>query len=300
MKSGRDGFGDALLNLGKNKNIVALTADLSPSVRMDAFKKKYPSRFFDVGVAEQNLIGVGSGLSHVGKLPFIAGFGAFMPGMCYQQIRTTIAYNNNNVKLVATHCGLDVGEDGAMHQMLEDIGLMRILPNMTVIVPCDYWQTYKATIAVSKLKGPSYIRVGRSKTNEITSNKTSFKIGKAQTLRKGKKACIIACGPILFDALKAADEIGNVRVINLHTIKPIDKPAILKAAKECKNIITLEDHQINGGMGSAVCEVIAGRCKVVRLGVEDKFGESGDSKELMKKYGLTKEKIKKVLLSFLK
>ncbi|MBT3304126.1 transketolase family protein [Candidatus Woesearchaeota archaeon] len=295
MKAGRDGFGDALLALGKNKQVVALTADLSPSVRMDAFKKKYPTRFFDVGVAEQNLIGVASGLSHVGKIPFTSSFGAFMPGMCYQQIRTTVAYNNNNVKLVATHCGIDVGEDGAMHQMLEDIALMRVLPNMTVVVPCDYNQAYKATLAMAKLKGPCYMRVGRSKTMEITSKRTPFKIGRAQTLRKGKKACIIASGPVLYDALKAADEVGNVRVINLHTIKPIDTRTILKAAKECKKIITIEDHQIAGGMGSAVSELVSGKCEVVRLGIDDEFGESGNSQELMKKFGLTKEHIKKAL-----
>lgn len=292
MRACRDGFGDALVSLGKNKNIVALTADLSPSVRMDAFKKKYSARFFEVGVAEQNLVGVASGLSHVGKIPFASSFGAFMPGMCYQQIRTTVAYNNNNVKLVATHCGIDIGEDGAMHQMLEDIALMRVLPNMTVIVPCDYNQAYKATLAISKEKGPCYMRVGRSKTMEITSKKSSFKIGKAQTLRKGKKACIIACGPVLFDALKAADEVKNVRVINLHTIKPIDSRTILKAAKECKKIITIEDHQISGGMGSAVCEVVGGRCEVVRLGIDDQFGESGSNSELKKKFGLTKDSIK--------
>lgn len=295
MKASRDGFGDALVKLGKDKKVVALTADLSPSVRMEAFKKKYPSRFYDVGVAEQNLVGVASGLAHVGKIPFASSFGAFMPGMCYQQIRTTVAYNKANVKLVATHCGIDVGEDGAMHQMLEDIALMRALPNMTVIVPCDYWQTYKATLAVAKVKGPTYIRVGRSKTMEITSKRTPFKIGKAQVMRKGKKACIIACGPVLYDCLKAADEVKNVRVINLHTIKPIDKRTILQAAKECKKIITVEDHQINGGMGSAVAEMVAGKCEVIRLGVDDTFGESGSSKDLMQKHRLTKDKIKKSL-----
>jgi len=291
MKACRNGFGEAIVELGKNKKIVALTADLSPSVRLDDFKKKYRSQYFDTGVAEQNLVGVASGLAHVGKIPFVAGFGAFMPGMCYQQIRTTVAYNNANVKLIATHCGLDVGEDGSMHQMLEDIAIMRALPNMTVIVPADYEQTKQAVKVASKINGPVYIRMGRSKVEELKLGK--FTLGKAQVLKKGNRNCIIACGPLVGEALKAASK--NDRVINLHTIKPIDSKTILKAAKECKKIITLEDHQINGGMGSAVCEVISGKCEVIRLGVKNKFGESGSSKELMKKYGLDSKRIKKVL-----
>ncbi len=292
-KSCRDGFGEALLELGKNKKIVALSADLAPSVRMKWFKEKYPNRYFDVGVAEQNLVTVGSGLAHVGKIPFVSSFGTFSPGRNWEQIRTTICYNNVNVKIVSTHTGLDVGQDGATHQMLEDIALMRTLPNMIVIQPIDFEQAKKATHAISKYNGPCYIRMGRSKNEEITTSKTDFKIGKAQELRKGKKACIIGCGPILIEGIKAADEIKNVRVLNMHTIKPIDKKAIIKAAKECKKIITIEDHQINGGLGSAVAEIVSENypCKVIRIGVNDKFGESGTAKELFKKNKITKNKI---------
>jgi len=296
-KACRDGYGKALVELGRNKKIVALSADLAPSVRMECFKKYYPNRYFDVGVAEQNLVTVASGLSHVGKIPFVSSFGMFSPGRNWEQIRTTICYNNANVKIVSTHSGLNVGEDGATHQALEDIAIMRCIPNMVVIQPIDYEQTKKATKAIANYKGPCYMRLGRYKSEEITTSKTNFKIGRAQKLRDGKKACIIGCGPILIEALKVADELKNIRVLNMHTIKPIDKNAIIKTAKECKKIITIEDHQTMGGLGSAVAEVVAENypCKVHRIGVQDKFGESGTAEQLFKKYKITKEKIKSLL-----
>ncbi|MBW3021064.1 transketolase family protein [Candidatus Woesearchaeota archaeon] len=299
LKACRDGYGEALVELGKeNKNVVALTADLSPSVKMDDFKAKFPDRFFDVGIAEQNLVTVASGLAHLGKIPFASSFGAFCPGRCWEQIRTTIAYNEANVKIVSTHCGLDVGEDGATHQVLEDIALMRTLPNMIVIVPCDFEQTKKATKAISKIDNPCYMRMGRSKSFSLTNKNTPFKIGKSQLLKKGDDIAIIGCGPLLNEALDAAKMSSkSVRVINMHTIKPIDEEAIIKAAKECKKIITIEDHQIDGGLGSAVCEVLAdkSRKKITRLGVNDQFGESANHDDLFQKYKLTSKDILKYL-----
>lgn len=291
MKSCRDGFGSALVELGKrNKNIVALSADLSPSVRLTDFRKKFPGRYFDTGVAEQNLIGVASGMARLGKIPFAASFGAFMPGMCFQQIRTAVSYNNANVKLIASHCGINVGEDGATHQMTEDIAMMRSLPNMTVISPCDYEQTKKAVFAASKMKGPCYIRFGRDDSLQITKKSTPFKIGKAQIIKEGNKIAVIANGQLLGEVMKAVEFCGDisVMVINMHTIKPIDENAVLYAAKKCRRIITVEDHQINGGLGSAVSEVVCEKCPVpVHMMGLRSFGESGSSEELMKKYGLT-------------
>jgi len=298
-KACRDGYGKALVEVGKlNKNVVAITADLSPSVKMDDFKKKFPTRFFDVGVAEQNLVTVGSGLAHVGKIPFVSSFGMFCPGRCWEQIRTTIAYNNNNVKIVSTHCGLNVGQDGATHQILEDIAIMRVIPNMTVVVPCDFEQTKKATHAISKFKGPCYMRVGRSKSRALTTAKTGFKIGKAQLLKKGKDIAIIGCGPVLTKAIDAAKKSKkSVRVINMHTIKPLDEKMLTKVAKECKKIITIEDHGVEGGLGSAVSEFISEikPTKIIKLGPKNSFGESGNEKELFEKHGLTVENILKHL-----
>ena len=304
-KGCRDGFGQGLLELGKlNKSVVALCADLADSTMMNKFRDNYPTRYFDVGVAEQNLVTAGSGLAHLGKIPFVSGFGAFCPGRCWEQIRTTICYNNNNVKIIATHTGLNVGEDGATHQVLEDIGIMRTLPNMIVIQPIDFEQARKATIEMSEIDKPVYMRVGRYKTPQITNEKTPFKIGKAQNLKEGKDIAIIGCGPLTIDALKVAYEIKgvSVKVINMHTIKPIDKNAIIKASKECKAIITIEDHQTTAGLGSAVCEVLSQNnpTPVFMMGVDDKFGESGIDKELFNKHGLNEKGIKKMILKVMK
>ena len=303
-KACRNGFGDALVEVGlKNKNVVAICADLPNSTMMDKFQQKIPKRYFDVGVAEQNLVTAASGMAHVGKIPYVSGFGAFVPGRCWEQIRTTICYNNNNVKIVATHTGLNVGEDGATHQMLEDLALMRSLPNMIVIQPVDYEQAKKATHAMGKLVGPAYMRVGRYKAPQITTSKDSFVIGKAQTLKDGKDVAIIGCGPLVIEGLKAALEMKDtsVRVINMHTIKPLDSVAIVKAAKECGKIITIEDHQIDGGLGSAIAEVVSEKhpVKIIRMGMPNKFGESGTDKELFDKYNLNvagiKNNIKKIM-----
>ena len=303
MKATRTGFGEGLVEAAKkNKNIYALTADLSESTGLNEFKKKYPKRFVETGVSEQNLVTVASGLACIGKIPFATSFAAFSPGRNWEQIRTTICYNNQPVKIVGTHTGLGVGEDGATHQMMEDIALMRSLPNMQVIVPCDFEQAKKATIEISKTKFPTYLRLGRQKVSQITDSKTEFKIGKAQVMKQGKDITIIACGPMVHEALKAAEELKKKKVsatvINLHTIKPIDKKTILQYAKKTKKIITVEDHQIHGGMGSAVAEVLSQEHpkKIIFIGIKDTFGESGPYEKLYKKYGLTSTHIIKAAL----
>lgn len=293
-KECREGFGDALVEIGSNQKVVALTADLSPSVKMDDFKSKYPKRFFDVGVAEQNLVTVASGLAHVGKIPFVSAFGAFCPGRCWEQIRTAISYNNENVNIVASHCGISVGPDGATHQILEDIAMMRTIPNMVVISPCDYEQAKKATKAMLNQKTPCYMRYGRGKVAQLTTPKTPFEIGKAQLFQHGSDVCIITTGATIYDALVASEQVKySVRIINLHTIKPIDEQIIIQAAKECGKIITVEDHQVAGGMGSAVAEIVSEKypCTVVRLGVQNSFGESGSSEELFSKFGIDTKSI---------
>lgn len=293
LKACRDGFGEALLDLGnKNKDVVAVSADLAESTRCLDFGKKYPSRFFEVGVAEQNMAGVAAGLALEGLIPFICSFAVFSPGRNWEQIRISICYNKANVKIISSHAGLNVGEDGATHQAIEDIALMRVLPNMTVIAPCDFEETKKAILAAAKIKGPVYIRYGRGKTAVITSKQSKFQIGKADILRQGKDVTIIACGPMVAEALKAAEELArqkiSVEVINCHTIKPIDKATIIKSAKKTKKVITVEEHQVNGGLGSTVAEVLSQNCPVRLkiIGMPDKFGESGTAKQLLDKYGL--------------
>lgn len=292
-KACRDGFGEALLELGKkDKKVVVVSADLAESTRCLEFSKKYPIRFFEVGVAEQNMAGVAAGLALEGLIPFMCSFAVFSPGRNWEQIRISICYNKANVKLVSSHAGLNVGEDGATHQALEDIALMRVLPNMTVIAPCDYEETKKAVMAAVKFKGPVYIRYGREKCPVITDTKMPFVIGKANIMQQGKDVTIIACGPMVAEALKAAEELAkdkiSAEVINCHTIKPIDKATIIKSAKKTKRIITIEEHQVNGGLGSAVAEVLSQNYPVPMkiMGVTDKFGESGTAKQLLDKYGL--------------
>ncbi|MGD9129102.1 MAG: transketolase C-terminal domain-containing protein [Candidatus Woesebacteria bacterium] len=304
----RDGFGDALVQAAeKNQNIVALSADLTSSLRLTAFEEKFPKRLIQVGVAEQNLMGVAAGLALGGKVPFATSYAVFNPGRNWDQLRVSVCYSNLNVKVVGGHAGVNTGADGASHQALEDIALTRVLPNMTVVVPCDYQEACKATAAIAKFTGPAYLRLNREKTLDITTENTPFEIGKAVTLRQGTDATIIACGTMVAEALLAAEELAkqniNLRVINLHTIKPIDKQAIIQVANETGAIITAEDHQIMAGMGSAVAEVLVqaqGRevsklIPVEMVAVKDSFTESGNAKELMHKYEIDKNAIMKAV-----
>ncbi|MBI2662769.1 transketolase family protein [Candidatus Woesearchaeota archaeon] len=294
----RNGYGESIVELGKNnKNIMVLCADLTESTRVEQFQKKFPERFIEIGVAEQNLVTVASGLAHMGKIPFASSYACFCPGRCWEQIRTTICYNNNNVKIIGAHAGISVGPDGATHQMLEDIALMRSLPNMIVIVPADYEQTKKATQAIAKYIGPSYLRFAREKTSQLTSAKTPFQIGKAQILKDGRDLALIAAGPVLHETLQAALLLQqhniNAMVINCHTIKPLDKETVLHAAKKCKFIVTIEEAQIIGGLGGAITEYLseAYPAKIKRIGVNDHYGESGSPEELMHKFGFSSQHI---------
>lgn len=300
----REGFGVGLAEVGQNNpDVFALCADLTDSLKMTSFKEKFPDRFVQVGVAEQNLIGVAAGLSLAGKIPFAGSFSVFSPARSWDQIRVSVAYGNLNVKIIGSHAGLVTGQDGASHQALEDIAIMRVLPNMKVIEPCDAEQARQAVHALAADQGPAYLRLVRMAAPTVSTNH-QFKIGKAQVLQAGEDVTIIACGTMIHEALLAAQQLKDknisVRVINMHTIKPIDKDAIIKAAQETQVIITAEDHQINGGLGSAVAEVllpeigskVTNHVKFGMVGVEDSFGESGDPEKLKEKYGLTAEKIK--------
>lgn len=298
QKPTRDGYGEALLQLAeKNPAITVLCADLSESTRTLDFRKKYPHRFIQVGVAEQNMAAVAAGMAVMGKIPFITSYAVFSPGRNWEQIRTTIAYNNQNVKIAGSHAGISVGPDGATHQALEDIGLMRTLPNMTVIAPCDANETKKATIAAAQHNGPVYIRFTREKTPLITTERTPFSIGKAEVYRDGTDCALIACGPLLYEALIAAEELAKegieCMVINNHTIKPLDTKTTLQAAKQCGAIVTIEEHQTTGGLGSAIAELLAQTQPTPQkfIGIKNKFGESGQPAELLKKYGLTRKEI---------
>jgi len=301
-KASRDGFGKAILELGeKDHDVWVLTADVSESTRTHWFAERFPDRFVQVGVAEQNLAGVAAGIAACGKKAFISAFGAFSPGRNFDQIRVSICYNNVDVKIHASHCGLSVGPDGASHQMLEDIALMRALPNMTVLVPCDMEQAKKATLAAAKLKTPAYIRTSRENYPVFTTEKTPFEISKANVYRDGKDVAIFACGLQVFESLKAAEELKkngiDAAVIDMHTIKPIDIATIVSFAKKTKLLVSVEDHQINGGLGSVVAEVLAEHhpFPLKRIGMKGVFGESGNCAELYKKYGLDAAGIAKVV-----
>ena len=294
----RSGFGKGLLEAAKtNKDIVVLSADLAGSTKVSEFAKTYPHRFFQVGVAEQNLVTTASGLAHTGKIPYATTFSAFSPGRNFEQIRTTICYNDQPVKICSTHTGLGVGEDGATHQMLEDIALMRSLPNMIVIQPCDDLEASKAAIEISKVNKPVYLRLTRQNLPQVTKESSKFKIGKANILRKGEHITIIAIGPLVAPSLEAADklkELGiSAEVINCHTVKPLDEKTILQSVKKTELVITAEDHQVTGGLGSAVAELLSQKKPVPLkiIGVEDKFGESGNYKELFNKYKLNSKRI---------
>jgi transketolase len=295
MKPSRDGYGLGMVDLGaEDDRVVVLGADLTASTRANWFKDKFPERFFSTGIAEANMVNIAAGLSLIGKIPFVCTYGVFVAGRAWDQVRTTVCYANLNVKLGGAHGGISVGPDGATHQALEDIALMRCLPNMTVVVPCDAIETRKATVAIGKMHGPAYVRFGREPIPVITDEKTPFTLGKAETFRNGKDLSIIACGYMVGEALKAAETLAaedkaSARVINLHTVKPIDREAIAKAASETGAIVTAEEHQVMGGFGSAVAEVAAVECPVPMrfVGIHDRFGESGEPEELLDEFGCT-------------
>ncbi|MCX5694378.1 MAG: transketolase family protein [Candidatus Omnitrophica bacterium] len=299
----RDVYGQALVKLGSlNKNIVVLDADLSSSTRTNLFAKQFPDRFFNFGVAEQNMMATAAGLASCGKTVFLSTFAVFAAGRAWDQIRVSLSYNNFNVKIVATHAGITVGPDGASHQALEDIALMRVLPNMNIIIPCDGPQTEDAVMAAADKPGPFYIRLGRSKVSTMD-NKGEFKFGQAQLLTKGDDVTIVACGMMVTQAFGAVKNLAskgiNARLINMHTIRPIDSEIILKAARETKLIIACEEHNIFGGLASSIDEIVAENfpVKVIRVGVRNRFGQSGEPEDLLKEYNLTSLDIEKAVLS---
>lgn len=307
MKPTRDGYGEGLVEAAeKNPDIVAIGADITGSTRGDWFQKKFPDRFISVGIAEQNQMCIAAGMSLKGKIPFVCNYGVFLAGRAWEQIRTTVCYNNLNVKLAGAHGGISVGPDGATHQALEEIALMRCLPNMTVVVPTDAIETKKATLCSTQINGPVYIRFGREKVPTITSEDTPFEIGKAYCCREGLDVAIIACGAMVYESLVAADQLKaegiSAAVINNHTIKPMDQETIIEAAKNTGAVVTVEEHQVMGGMGSAVAEVLAQNhpVPVKMLGVMDRFGESGEPNVLMKEFGLTSDHIVKSVKEVLK
>ncbi|MBI4114794.1 MAG: transketolase family protein [Candidatus Niyogibacteria bacterium] len=291
----RNGYGEGLVLAGKKyPNVVALCADLTESTRTEAFKKEFPGRFFERGVAEQNMASVASGMAAMGKIPYISSYAMFSPGRNWEQIRTTICYNERHVIIAGAHAGVSVGPDGATHQAIEDMAITRVIPNMTVIAPCDVHEARKATLAAADLPGPIYIRFAREKTPVFTTPDTPFEIGKAEILWESKnpKASLIACGSLVHNALLAAAELEKegieVLVINNHTIKPIDEKTILDAAKKTGSFITIEEHQINGGMGSAIAEVITRNhpIHIEFIGAQNRFGESGPPLTLVEKFGM--------------
>ncbi len=305
----RDGYGKGLVKAGeKNKDVVVLCADLTESTRSLWFKERFPDRFVQIGVAEQNMASLAAGLAAVGKIVFISSYAVFSPGRNNEQIRTTISYNNwnskpgkeINVKIGGAHAGISVGPDGATHQALEDVGLMRLQPGMTVLVPCDDVECEKATMAAAEFPGPVYIRFGRASYPSYTTTKTPFSIGAMEEFRSGNDCTIIANGPLLYQALVAAEKLKkeiDCRVLDAHTVKPLDGAALLKAAKQTGCLVTAEEHQILGGLGGAVAEFVAENCPVpvIRVGIRDRFGESGTPEDLFKAFGLTADDIVKAV-----
>jgi transketolase len=292
-KDTRSGFGEGLLHLGQtNPNVVALCADLTGSLKMDAFQKQFPDRFFQTGIAEANMIGLAAGMTIGGKIPFTGTFANFSTGRVYDQIRQSVAYSGKNVKICASHAGLTLGEDGATHQILEDLGLMKMLPHMTVINPADFNQTKAATIAIAQHRGPVYLRFGRPKWANFTPVDRPFVIGKADILTQGNDVTIVACGHLVWKAVKAYEILWDMgiraEVINMATIKPIDEEAILKSIAKTKCVVTAEEHQINGGLGESVARILTSKMPTPQefVAVNDSFGESGTPDELLVKYGL--------------
>ncbi len=303
--SNRNGFGDGLVLAGKkDKNVVALTADLTESTKTKDFAKLFPERFVQVGVSEQNMTGIAAGLGLSGKIPFMTSYSVFSPGLNWGQIRHSICYSGANVKIVGSHGGLATGADGATHQGLEDIALMRVLPQMTVVAPADYHEAKKATLAAAEYKGPMYIRLCREDTPILTTEDTPFEPGKAQIWLGGEDITIISCGPIIYEVLLAAKRLKDndiaAEIINCSTIKPLDEETILNSIKKTNKVLTIEDHQIIGGLGSAVSELLTERypTKLKRMGIKDTFGESGTPEELRKKHKLTARDIVDAVLQF--
>jgi transketolase len=294
----REGFGQGLLEVGRqNGNVVGLTADLMESLQMQHFQKEFPDRFFQVGIAEANMIGIAAGLATAGKIPFTGTFANFSTGRVYDQIRQSVAYSHKNVKICASHAGVTLGEDGATHQILEDIGMMRMLPGMVVINPCDYNQTKAATLAIAEYYGPVYLRFGRPAWPIFTPENQKFKIGKALHLATGKDVSIFATGHLVWTCIEAAQELAaqgiSCEVINIHTIKPLDEEAILDSVSKTKAVVVAEEHQRNGGLGDAIANLLAHRLPTPMeyVGVKDSFGESGKPSELLDKYGLSKKDV---------
>lgn len=306
MKATRDGYGTGLVAAGeKDERVVVLCADLTESTKSLGFKEKFPERFIELGVAEQNMATVAAGMANYGKIPFISSYAAFSPGRNNEQIRTTIAINNVPVKIGGAHAGISVGPDGATHQQLEDVAMMRAMPRMVVLVPCDALEAHKATLAAAFNGQPTYIRFGRESSPVFTTEETPFQIGRAEVLREGQDISIIGCGMLLYNALVAAEELSqegiDCEVINSHTVKPLDAETIVASAKKTGAVVSVEEHQINGGLGSAVAEVLSRNYPVPQefIGVQDRFGESGNPDELIEHFGMgvgaIKEAIRKVL-----
>ncbi len=305
-KDTRSGFGDALTELGKqNENIVAITADVIGSVKMNEFAKLFPNRFFDIGIQEANMIGMAAGFTLEGKIPFASTFAEFISGRVYDQIRQAVAYSEKNVKICASHAGLTVGEDGATHQSLEDIGMMKMLPGMVVINPCDYNQTKAATMAIGKYEGPVYLRFGRPKVPNFTPENQAFEIGKAIVLNEGTDVSIFATGHLVWEAIQATEKLEaegiSVDLINIHTIKPLDAKAVIASAKKTGAVVTCEEHNRLGGLGESISGLLAVNHPTLQefVAVDDVFGESGTGDELMHKHGLDAEgiynKVKQIL-----
>ncbi len=303
----RDGFGQGLVLAGQaDPNVMVLCADLTESTRVESFKLAFPERFVQMGVSEQSLAAIAAGMALQGKVPFIVSYACFSPGRNWEQIRTTACLQNTNMKIAGAHAGVSVGPDGATHQMVEDIAIMRVLPNMTVLVPCDAIETRKAIVAAAKHEGPVYIRFAREKTPVFTTEKTPFAIGKAEVYKTGTDVAILACGPLLYEAMLAAKELETkgieARVINMVSIKPMDEATVIAAAQECGAIVTVEEAQAAGGLGGAVCELLAKTypVPVERVGMEDTFGQSGEPRELLEHYKLTAPWIVKAVRQVMK
>lgn len=303
----RNGYGDGLVETGKkDKRIVVLTGDLAESTRAHLFQKAFPERFIECGVAEQNMMGVAAGLALSGKIPFVSSYAVFVPGRNWDQLRVSVCYSNANVKVAGAHAGISVGPDGATHQALEDLAITRVLPNLTVVVPCDYLETKKATIALAKMMGPAYFRFAREKTPVITVEKTPFKIGKANLMREGSDVTIAACGPLVYEALIAAETMAKhgiqADVLNCHTLKPFDEKTLVKSIKKTGCCVTVEEHQITGGLAGAVSETLGRHspAPIEFVGMPNSFGESGEPDELLAKYGMKANDIVSAALRVIK
>jgi transketolase len=303
----RNGYGEGVVEAAKSDpRVVVVCADLTESTRSLEFKKLFPERFIQIGVSEQSLAAMAAGLAMAGKIPYITSYAMFCPGRAWEQVRTNICLNDVSVKIIGSHAGVSVGPDGATHQAVEDIAIMRVIPNITVIAPCDVIEARKAAAAIAGRKGPCYVRFAREKTPVFTTEETPFEIGRAATFRSGKDAAIVACGPLVHNALKAAEELAeeglDVMVVNSHTIKPLDEHAVVAAAEKCGAIVTVEEHQVAGGLGGAVAECLA-RLRptpVEFVGVQDRFGESGAPQELIEHFGMGVGSIKKAVKKVIK